>query len=329
MYIPGDDPFSIVRDFVVKSDMFFVEAEIGGDQARDLLLHNKEPEEGTDATNRQASPALIKKYKLLMLSDQWDRNPQPIVLSEIVPGVYEVSELNDGQQRLKALVEASVEDPDIRVTFTFCFNAPRDSMWVIDQGKKRLPADFVRMAGHKHARDLSSAVRMLYAVETLPFQSIGLWRKAELTPKFYSEFLKAHMPLKQGLDESLKLKMDGKSLVMPHVGAVLWYLMRDEYKVDKTTEFFNGLATGARMDMDDPRKVTREFLAVQWRSKYKWDGFEQLAVLIACANSWLLGIDFAPKSAFNRTAVKQKWPALIKADQLPETFLVPGNRPAP
>jgi hypothetical protein len=328
-YIPGGDPFSIVKASVVPTKMFFVVAEIGGDQARDLLLHNRVPEVDKDGTNRKPSAVTVKKYKLLMLSGQWDENPQPIVLSETVDG-FEVSDLNDGQQRLMALVEASVEQPNIRVRFTFAFDAPIDSKWVLDQGKRRLPGDFLQMAGEKHANSLSHAVRMLYAVEKLrPFQSIGIWRKAELTPRAYTQFLKAHIELKQGLDEALKLKMESRSLVMPHVGAVLWFMMQQEYGLWKTTEFFNGLATGAQMDTDDPRKVTREFLAIQWRSKYKWDGFEQLAVLIACANAFLLGIPFVPKHAFNKLAQKQKWPELIKASQLPETMLVPGNMPAP
>ncbi len=328
-YIPGGDPFSIVKASVVPTKMFFVVAEIGGDQARDLLLHNRVPELDKDGTNRKPSPGTVKKYKLLMLSGQWDENPQPIVLSETAEG-FEVSDLNDGQQRLMALVEASLEQPDIRVRFTFAFDAPIDSKWVLDQGKRRLPGDFLQMAGEKHANALSHAVRMLFAVEKMPFQSIGIWRRAELTPRAYSEFLKTHMELKQGMDEALKLKMDKSSLVMPHVGAVLWFMMHQEYGLWKTMEFFNGLATGADLGIDDERKVTREFLAMQRRGKYKWDGFEQLAVLIACANSWLLGSkNFAPKHAFNKLAVKQKWPQLIKASQLPETFLVPGNTPAP
>ncbi len=329
MYIPGGDPYSIVKDSVVETKMFFVVAEIGGDQARDLLLHNRVPEIDKDGTNRKPSPVTVKKYKLLMLSGQWDENPQPIVLSQTADG-FEVSDLNDGQQRLMALVEASLEQPDIRVRFTFAFDAPIDSKWVLDQGKRRLPGDFFQMAGEKHANALSHAVRMLYAVERMPFQSIGIWRRLELTPKFYTQFLREHMELKQGLGESLKLKMDKKSLVMPHVGAVLWFMMHQEYGLWKTTEFFHGLATGANLDGDDPRKVTREFLAMQWRAKYKWDGFELLAVLIACANSWLMGLqNFVPKQAFNKLSQKQRWPELIKASQLPETILVPGNTPAP
>lgn len=328
-YIPGGDPFSIVKPFVVETKMFFVVAEIGGDQARDLLQHNRVPELGKDGTNRKPSPIRVNKYKLAMLAGLWDENPQPIVLSETAEG-YEVSDLNDGQQRLMGLVAASLEDPDIRVRLTFAFDAPISSKWVIDQGKQRLPGDFLAMAGEKHAKALSHAVRMLYAIEKVPFQSVSFWRNVELAPKFYAEFLKENMGLKQGLEEALKLKMEKTSLVMPHVGAVLWHMMNTEYGTWKTTQFFAGLATGADMGIDDERKVTREFLAMQRRAAYKWDGFEQLAVLIACANSWLMGLkNFSPKSAFNKTAVKQKWPDLVKASQLPETILVPGNTPAP
>lgn len=325
-YVPGDNPFSIVEKSVFPTEMFFVTAMVNGEQARDLLLHNKEPEPGKKATNRKASPEVVRKYSLLMLSGQFYLNPQPIVLSETDGGEFEVSDLNDGQQRLKALVLASQTRPDIEVPLTFAFNAPEASKWVIDQMKRRLPGDFLRMAGESNANQLSHALRMLYAVlEMQPFQSIPLWRRVELTPQAYTDFLAKHTELKQGLTEARNIATGKRALIMPHVGATLWYLMRQEYGVWKTTEFFNGLASGAELKIGDVRLSLREFLSIQREDKYRWDGFEQLGVLIAACNAWLQGLEnWQPKRAFNK--LSKTFPKLIVKSKLPKTILTPGNR---
>lgn len=325
-YIPGSNPFSIVEKTAYKTPMFFVTAMVCGDQARDMLMHNREPEKGKEATNRKASDALINKYSLLMLSDQWEENPQPIVLSEADDGEFEVSDLNDGQQRLKAVVKASLVRPDIEVPLTFAFNAPRGSKWVIDQGKKRLPKDFLDMAGIENAAPLSHAIRALWAIENMqPFQSIGLWRRVELAPQVYGEFLKSHTELVQGLSVARDISVGKKALIMPYVGAVLWYLVSKEYGPFVAQNFFTGLVSGADLPATDPRLAVREFLSVKKHAeKYKWDGFEQLAVLIATVNAWLMGAEgFKAGTAFRKTATK--FPQLIERSKMPKSVLTPGN----
>lgn len=326
MYVAGSDPFSIIKDDVFTTPMFFVTAEIGADQARDLLLHNREPEKQKEGTNRKASKVTIGRYTAKMLLGEWDLNPQPIVLSETEDGALEVSDLNDGQQRLKALVQASQVQPDIRVKFTFAFDAPRDSKWVLDQGKRRLPADFLAMAGEANPNQLSHAVRMLCAVTVhRPYQSIGLWRKVELAPKAYSEFLREHIQLKQGLEVSREISTGKRALIMPHVGATLWWLIQNNFGVFVAQEFFTGLSSGANLDTEDPRLKTRDFLSLKRAEKYKWDGFEQLAVLIAAANAWLRGQErFVARNAF--TKLSKTFPILLTKDEMPTTVVVPGNR---
>lgn len=327
MYVAGADPYSIVKPFEFKTKMFFVTAEIGGDQARDLLLHNRKPEKDREGTNRHASKVNVDKYAAKMLLNEWDLNPQPIVLSETEDGALEVSDLNDGQQRLMALVQASLVQPDLKVPFTFCFDAPRLSKWVIDQGKRRLPSDFLAMAGEVNPAQLSHAVRMLYAVTQLrPFTSINVWRRADLSPKGYSDFLAGHMQLRQGLQVSKDIAVGKKALIMPHVGACLWWMLQNNFDNDPfmAQEFFTGLSSGANLDTDDPRLRVRDFLSLKRAERYRWDGFEQLAVLIAAANAWLLGSErFVAKHAFSKLAVA--YPTLLTKAEMPTTSLVPGN----
>jgi hypothetical protein len=319
-----DDPFSIVKDSVIPMDMFYVPVLVNGDQARDLLLYNREPEIGTAATNRKASPGTVKLYSLAQLSGDWYLNPHPIVFAE--PDDDGVVEMTDGQQRLKALVLASQTNPDLTVPFVVCFKSPAAAKWFFDQGKRRLPGDFLRMAGEANAKQLSDAVRMLYALERMrPFRSISLWRAAKLTSVTQGEFLALHGGLRQGL----QVARDAKGLVMPHVGAVLFYLVACEFGVWRAQTLFTGLASGASMSIEDPRLIVREFIALKSREKprpYRWDGFEQLALLMAATNAWLIGQDkFRAKDAFNKTATT--FPTLFTVKDMPTTLIVPGNNP--
>lgn len=318
-----DDPFSIVKDSIIEMDMFYVPVLINGDQARDLLLYNREPAPGTVATNRKASPGTVKNYSLTQLSGDWYLNPHAICFSE--PDENGVVELIDGQQRLKAVVLASQTNPELTVPFTLCFKSPKAAKMFFDQGKRRSPGDFLRMDGEVNANQLSNAVRMLYAMEKLrPFKSIGLWRKAKLTSVTQQEFLGGHPNLRQ----SLQFSRDTKGLVMPHVGAVLFYLVEQEFGVWRAKALFSALGSGANMDTDDPRLKVREFIAMKAREKppYKWDGFEQLAVLIAATNAWLIGQrNFVAKHAFSKLSTA--YPELFTRQEMPQTTICPGNDP--
>jgi hypothetical protein len=319
-----DDPFSVVKDSIIPMDMFYVPALIGGEQARDLLMYNREPEVGKEATNRKASPGTVKSYSLVQLSGDWYLNPHPIVFSE--PDENGVVEMTDGQQRLKALVLASQTNPELTVPFVLCFKSPRAAKWFFDQGKRRLPGDFLRMRGEVNSNQLSHALRMLYAVEEMrPFKSIAVWRAVKLTSVTQDEFLERHPGLRRGL----QVARDTKGLVMPHVGAVLHYLVTREFGPYRADTLFRGLASGAEMATTDPRLVVREFISMKAREKpraYKWDGFEQLALLIAATNAWLIGQDnFTPRYAFNKLA--KTFPILFTAQEMPKTTIVPGNDP--
>jgi len=320
-----DDPFSIVKDSIIPMDMFYVPVLLNGEQARDLLLYNREPEKGTTATNRKASPKTVKEYSLVQLSGDWYLNPHAIVFSEADENG--IVEMIDGQQRLKALVLASQTKPELTVPFVLCFKSPRAAKMFFDQGKRRLPADYLSMEGEVNATPLSNALRMLYAVlEMRPFQSIPIWRAVKLTSVTQSEYLEKH----PGLRFALTVARDTKGLVMPHVGAVLFYLVQREYGTFRAQALFTGLRSGADMSTDDARLKVREFIAMLARQKprpYKWDGLEQLAVLIAAANAWLMGQEnFVARNAFNKTS--KAFPSLLPRKDMPTTYIVPGNDPA-
>lgn len=319
---PKNDPFDVVKRGVYQTPMFYVTVMADAEMCRDLMLHNKAPKKEETATNRKRSIRLTQKYAGRMLTGEWGLNPQPIIFSEYEDGIS-ISELNDGQHRLEAVILADKTRPGIQVPMVFCFNAPRAAMWVVDQGKNRVPADWLAMFGETHSQKLSAAVAALYAVTELrPFKSITLWQASRLSPQMQQDFLNKHPDLRYAIDETVKLKTQ----VIPHTAAVLYYLMHKEYGLWKTQEFFKGLATGANLDIDDPRLKVREFLGIQKAAHYKWNGLEQLGLLIQAVNAWLLGAEgFKARGAFTKT--HKMFPELVRATQLPKTVLTPGNDP--
>lgn len=322
-------PFDFVKNAVFPVDMYYVAVMVTGEIARDLLLYNREPEPGKDSTNRKASKSLVTDYSVLMLTGEWYLSPQPIILSardEEAMTSGQIEEMIDGQQRLKAVVLASQQQPDIAVPFMLCFDAPTAAKWLLDQGKKRQPGDFLRMSGETSPGSLANALRILYALEELrPFTTINRWRHVKLTPQQQAAFLAKHASLRQGLEIARGMK----TLIMPHIGGVLFYLMAREYGPFKAQQFFNGLASGANLSTDDSRLKVREFISLKNSPvrgpRYRWDGFEQLALLISAANAWLVGeTDYKAAFTFNKLNSKH-YPELLTFKQMPTTVIVPGN----
>lgn len=321
-------PFTIVADKVFQTPMYFVTAMVNADMARDLLLYNREPERGKESTNRKASPVVVNDYTALMLQDQWYLSPQPIIFSAKDPeemSDHEFEEMIDGQQRLKALIQASQTNPRIELPFTLCFDAPSAAKWLLDMGKKRQPGDFFRMQGETDPTVLAKAVKMLYAIDELqPFKSINLWRAVKLSPQEQTTFLAKHPSLREGVIHA----RETRTLFGSHVGAVLFYMVHREYGIWVAKELFRALASGANIGTDDARLKVRDFMALKSREKYRWDGYEQLAVLIAAANAWLTGQGEGYKAALVFKKLSTVYPRLYKASEMPSTIIVPGNDPA-
>lgn len=308
------DPEEIIARGVFPTQMKFFTVMIDGPMARDLLLFNVAPRKGEKGTNRKPSPIKIKEYKAKMRGGEWYLNPQPLIFTEA--NGQGVIEQGDGQQRLMALVELSVEMPDIAMPFVVCVNAPLLAKMVVDQGKPRLLADWLRMAGEPNATQLGYAVKQLYAIKELqPFTTIPTWRNIKISPTVQQEFLEKHPGLRQAVKEGLRIK----TLVIPHVGAVLWYLMREKYDVFVASQFLDGLEKGANLDVNDPRLRVREFLARRKMERYPWDGLEQLGVLITAVNAWLIGSE-RYRAGGSFTLLSKKFPELLDKDQIPEAL---------
>ena len=305
-------PEEIIERGIFPTTMKYFAVMVDDEMAADLLMYNVEPKIGKTATNRKASPVKIREYAFKMITDEWHLNPQPLVFTEV--NGEGVIEQGDGQQRLKAVREANKVRPGIQVPFIICIDAPLLAKMVVDQGKGRQLSDWLRMGGEANSAQLSYAVKMLYCFKELrPFTSIAAWRGTKLTPIQQAAYLAKHPTLRQGLTEA----MSAKTAVMPYVGTVLWYLMREEYGPFVASQFMTGMYTGAELKIHDVRLILRNYLARKQNEEYPWDGFEQLGLLITAANAWLTKAEnYRAGSAYKKT--DKKFPQLLNREVLPQ-----------
>lgn len=306
-------PWDIIKGSLMPSDVEFHAVMVDDDLAAKMLVHNREPQKGKESTNRKSSPQKEREYAEAMLAEEWFLSPQPIIFRK-ADGHGE-TELIDGQQRLKALRLAARTNPGVQIPLYVALNA-EDVKLVLDIGKARQPGDFLRMAGEANSGPLAAAIKMLYCYLEEDFKSISLWQAVKLSPVKRSQFLAAHVGLRQGIADALA----AKTMAMPYVLGVLHELIRAEHGAFKAAEFVLGLARGLDTG-GDARWKLREFLSAQKISGYKWNGFEQLGVIITAANCWLLGTDDSLdlKPVHKRLAAKTltAFPRLVSAKEIP------------
>lgn len=304
---PAPDPKVLLAGHIIDTQMEMIPVLVDAELARDVLAwFNLPPKPGQKGTNRKPSQLRIKRYTGDMNNGEWYHSPQPIVLSE--PNAEGKVEQSDGQQRLMSLVEASKTNPDIALPFWFCINSPLANKVIIDTGKPKSHADFLRMEGETNADKLAHAAKLLYCWENIPYTAADAWRGARFSSQMQEEILAKHPGLRQGITMALDLK----SLVRPYITAVTWYIIDQEYDAFKAAEFINGLEKGANLDVNDARLRFRNFLSRAAINHRPWAGYEQFALMIKAFNAWMLkDQDFKPtfrkNEKFPMLLTRQRW----------------------
>ena len=102
----------------------------------------------------------VNQYADDMRADRWTFNGEPILIAD-------TGELNDGQHRLLALIDANVALP-----FAVMFGLARASRITVDQGAARGAGDYLAMTGTQNAMSVSTIARLLLAYEASNSQSI-------------------------------------------------------------------------------------------------------------------------------------------------------------
>lgn len=108
---------------------------------------------GSNPDNRNIRPMKLIQFATDMRHGDWAFNGEPIIVAK-------TGDLNDGQHRLNAIIEANTSVPML-----FVFGVERSSRLTVDQGAARSAHDYLGMEGVSHATALASICRLVIAYE--------------------------------------------------------------------------------------------------------------------------------------------------------------------
>jgi hypothetical protein len=102
--------------------------------------------------NRNVRKSRVSTYAADMRAGRWAYNGEPIIISN--DGL-----INDGQHRLRAMVDANRTLPML-----FVFGVDRETRLTVDQGANRGAADYLGMEGIEYAAISATTARLLIAI---------------------------------------------------------------------------------------------------------------------------------------------------------------------
>lgn len=100
--------------------------------------------------NRKISASAVERFAYEISGDRWTFNGEPLIVSD-------TGELNDGQHRCSAVVEAGKA-----IDVVMIVGVPRESRTTLDQGRMRTAADYLSMGGHHNSIVLAAAASYLW-----------------------------------------------------------------------------------------------------------------------------------------------------------------------
>lgn len=194
--------------------------------------------------NRPVSPLWVGALADRILRGEWEFNGDAIRFDA-------AGHLIDGQHRLLAVIQAGMP---IVTLVVFGLEAP--AMDTIDIGKRRSIGDIMFLHGETDATALASTVNYVWTYKTH-----GTWlvnQKQRATPAQLLAVLDQHPSIRQSI---LIGHRAGRKVreISRNLAAALHYLFseRDRTRAD---EFFELLASGAGLELDDPIYRLRERL---------------------------------------------------------------------
>lgn len=116
---------------------------------------------GDNPNNRNIRPTKLTQFAADMRAGRWAFNGENIIIAK-------TGELNDGQHRLSAIIEANTPIPLI-----FQFGVERETRTTVDQGSARTAADYLGMKGATHAATSAAIARIVIAYERSGGQDIA------------------------------------------------------------------------------------------------------------------------------------------------------------
>lgn len=197
-------------------------------------------------SNRTIRKAKLRQFVADMKNDRWSLNGEAIIVAK-------TGELNDGQNRLQAVIESNVCVPML-----FVFGVERETRTTLDQGGARGAADYLHMSGRSNASVLSSMTRVLLGYERTGCTSLG--RLNDITPaEIVQRAEEDQMKLQTSARFANQYARSMRRMAPVSTLAFCHYVLLGEHVHDGLS-FMEQLCSGQLLERGDPAFTARERL---------------------------------------------------------------------
>lgn len=197
--------------------------------------------------NRTLRPVKVRHFARDMKLGRWPVNGQSIIISD-------TGELNDGQHRLNAIIEANVSVP----TFV-AFGPARETRTTVDQGTAKTAGDYLQMNGQHYGNVLAAVARYVLAYEESDGQNLSAakhFTNADLTNRALADKGIAH-----SVEATAPFVHAARPLKMAHSVMAFAHYAFDEDPA--ALDFIKAVATGENIKNGQPAFVLRSKLLAQ------------------------------------------------------------------
>jgi hypothetical protein len=201
--------------------------------------------------NRNIRQTKVAQYESDMRAGRWAFNGEPVIISR--EGL-----INDGQHRLRAMVEANFTAPML-----FVFGVERDTRLTVDQGAARTAADYLGMEGMENSAAAAGIARIIIAIERE--RGACLYREKEVTATQVRQRAERDPAIAEAARYAMSMHKYTKSFCPPSVIGSAFYLLNDVNPVDAKA-FMDRVCMGDGLSRDTPAYAVRDGLLSLGRS---------------------------------------------------------------
>lgn len=222
--------------------------------------------------NRLPKQSKIPGYARDMLNGRWQSDTGETIKFDVH------GTLIDGQNRLRAVVLAGGNNPDVAIDFDVATGCPTEAVQVIDTGASRTFADKLRVAGTPERIRASGVVRWAMNWQVGNYMGNGKFSPtdSELWDFYRSDAAGFDAATARGTDMSQRKLGTGSAL-----GLAFYLFQRIDHPL--AHDFFDKLITGAKVEVGDPELTLRDRLARSQLERISRQ--EQLALCVRAWNS--------------------------------------------
>ncbi|MEU3417705.1 hypothetical protein [Streptomyces murinus] len=232
--------------------------------------------------NRPVNRGNVSALAESMVCGRWQLTHQGIALD----GPLETGAVIDGQHRLHAVVMANTTVP--MMVFE---NMSRETLPVLDTGRRRSAADTLSLSGEKDAGLLASTVRHVHLYLSLP-NAPWTGPKARMSNDQVLETL-AKDPDGYRRAAAVGRRLGAQIHILPTAAAVGYYVtVGGSTSATWVEEWLSGLASGADLPQGDARLALRNAMTAPGRSSRRRRSTRpQAGLYVKAWNHWVEGND--------------------------------------